>query len=70
MISAGHEEEHSLLPYVSRIAIKGSNYKAFTTASIIGLIFYLYLPVLLENGLRDCHIVKVNFCYLCSRCLI
>ena len=25
---------------------------------------------LLENGLRDCHIVKVNFCYLCSRCLV
>ena len=25
---------------------------------------------MLENGLRDCHIVKVNFCYLCSRCLV
>ena len=25
---------------------------------------------MLENGLSDCHAVKVNFCYLCSRCLV
>ena len=30
----------------------------------------LFYYQMLENGLRDCHIVKVNFCYLWSCCLV
>ena len=30
---------------------------------------YIYKTyLLLENGLRDFHAVKANFCYFCSRC--